>query len=119
MRECKNHRGVAIMGVGALHTGYAIAEHLGVFRLILQDGVINAVEGTPARESAFWFLICGLLTLCVGSLIHSFEASRIPVSLPAGMCFLLLSVLCVIAIPASGAWLLLPPAVSLVVRKPS
>lgn len=101
------------MGIGALHTVYAIAEYHKPLGLILRGGLIGAVEDAPAKENAFWFLVSGLLTLFVGRLIHSLDTAqvRLPPTFIIG--FLLLSVLCVAAVPHSGAWLLLLPAAAL------
>lgn len=101
------------MGIGALHALYAIVEYRRTLGSILHDGLIDAVEGAPAREHAFWFLICGLLTMFVGRLVHSLDTYRIRLPATFKVGFLTLAVLCVAAVPSSGAWLLLVPAVAL------
>ena len=60
--------GTALTIIGILHTGIGLAEHRAVLREIVRDGVIDAVEGDPEREAAFWFITCGVSLVLMGRL---------------------------------------------------
>jgi len=119
MRSGRRSRwiGRAITGVGMLHSVYALIDHDAAFRAMVQDGLVGAVEGHPDRTEAFWFLISGLLTICVGSLVHQLETVSVQVPTPFALGFLLLAVLAIVAVPTGGAWLLLIPAVGVMMKR--
>ena len=60
--------GGTLVIIGILHTGIGLAEHREVLREIVRDGVIDAVEGDPEREAAFWFIACGVSLALMGRL---------------------------------------------------
>ena len=59
-RSLRPTAGAALTIIGILHTGIGLVEHRAVLREIVRDGVIDAVEGDPERETAFWFITCGI-----------------------------------------------------------
>jgi hypothetical protein len=54
--------GTALAVIGILHTSIGLVEYRGMLR----DWVVDAVEGDPEREAAFWFLTCGVSLVSMG-----------------------------------------------------
>lgn len=74
------------------------------------------IAGDPLRAHAFWFSVCGLLAALLSVVVDGCERStgRVPSSL--GWRLGGIALLVVIAMPASGAWLIFMPAVGAVMH---
>ena len=76
----------------------------GGLRGMLRDGVVDAVEGDPEREAAFWFLTCGVSLVSLG---WSFRRARRQTgTLPSfvGPALLGIATAGVTFMPRSGFW---------------
>ena len=107
--------GRLLVATGLLHqaVGVAVGARLavdGVERNVLRELVVDGAGTDFVRLAWFWFLITGFVLLVLGDLAHRLE--RQGVALPASLGWQLgaLGVVGVLAIPASGFWLLLPQA---------
>ncbi len=107
-----------LMAVGALHTLVGLVAFAAPLRGLVDAGVVNALGSRdPLRNLAFWFLFGGLMTALVGYLADWIERTaggRLPATL--GWVLLVTAVLGVVLAPASGFWLVLPPAVAILLR---
>lgn len=76
-----------------------------------RNGIFNAVDPEFDRNAAFWFMMVAPLLFTLGQLCCWAQAQGI--SLPAfvGWYLLAISVVGVVLMPISGFWLLIPPAV--------
>jgi hypothetical protein len=98
------------MGMGVLHTlvGFAFADQVLVD--ILQAGIFNSINGDFTREAAFWFFMFGFLLFSYGQLAYwlTKQGQILPASFGWGL--LLVCVIGVVVMPASGFWLGVVPA---------
>ncbi|HLO94187.1 MAG TPA: DUF6463 family protein, partial [Burkholderiaceae bacterium] len=85
-----------------------------VLRGMLAQGWFDSVGADPLRGAVSWFLLFGLplalLALCIGPLRRAGETRRLRL---LGWGLLGLTALGASLMPASGFWLALPPALSL------
>jgi hypothetical protein len=101
-----------IMGVAGVHTLF------GLFVLpssldpnplagIIDDGLVDAVDGNADRAATFWFLATGVVWFTVGHLTHWVirRTGRIPALV--GWWTVGLAVPSLVLMPASGFWLVL------------
>ena len=102
-------RWIAVAGL--IHAAFGLVVFRSTYREILGDGLFHTVNGQLDRELAFWFLFFGLLAIVLGLLVDSCEARQMDLPSFFGWSLLGLTVFCLIVMPISGGWLLLPPAV--------
>lgn len=108
-----------LVAVSVLHTLYAFVIFRSVFSFVIQRGVFNTVGNDPRIAAAVWFVLFGAALFVCGLAVSALEQSspnRLPASL--GWSLLALTVLGVVLMPASGFWLVFPPAVAIILRKP-
>ncbi len=117
--EARNIRrwiGRWIIGVGFVHMAVGIIEFYETLFAIASDGVWNTVDGIPGRPLAFWFMLFGLLMILFGALVDFIESRGLSIPRPLSWVFFFIVLLGILAIPVGGGWLLLPPAVGVVVK---
>lgn len=106
-----------IMFVSVVHTIIAMVFFGKTYGELIQLGLYNSVSSEKAGL-AVWFLLFGFLFFIVGMLlavIQKNNPSDIPK--PIGVALLLLTTLGVVLMPASGFWLVYPPALSIILKK--
>ena len=110
-------KGRWLIGVGLIHTVFSLIVFAQPLLAALNDGLFNAIDAFGDRALAFWFLFFGLLLFPLGVLIDWIEVQ--PALEPprfVGYWLLGLSMMGCLTMPASGFWLLLPPAIGLMPR---
>jgi hypothetical protein len=108
--------GKTIIAIGVLHTlvgVFAFRTRLGDF---LHEGLVNSVEGSAEREYAFWFLVCGIVWTILGAVVNWAERTGLPFPRFLGWAIFFFASAVVVMMPASGAWLLLVPAIGAIHR---
>ena len=100
------------MFVAAGHTLVASIFFGTTYRELAADGLYNAVKSAKTGM-AVWFALFGLLLFILGMLVSALEKHALPVSLSIGVALLLLTVLGVVLMPASGFWLMFPAVFAL------
>lgn len=97
-----------IIGIAVVHLGYGLvvpnmAKALGE---IVDDGIVNTVDGHPARESWSWFMLTGLTWLGVGEMARRTvrETGQLPPHL--GGWLLAVATPLTVLMPVSGGWLI-------------
>ena len=102
--------GQALLAVGVLHTLVGLLSFGQPLAAIARDGVVNAVDPRPERQTACWFLLAGVLLCTLG--YSTRWAQRRTGTVPAGLGWILLAIAGsgVVLMPFSGFWLLFPPA---------
>lgn len=102
--------GSLLMLIGGLHQAVGLVLFRKELLEMARAGVFASVgEDTSARAAAFWFLAAGGFMMFAGALGHHVE--RTPGrQLPAGFGWGLLglAVFCIVPMPITGAWLLVP-----------
>ncbi len=106
-----------LMGVAALHTLFAVVVFGRVLLTIAERGVFNSVGTDPLVAAAVWFVLFGfvlaLLALAVTPLEHSGQGAALR---KLGFGLLLLCVVGIVLMPASGFWLAIVPALAMLRR---
>jgi hypothetical protein len=107
-----------LMGVGALHTLIGIAVFAAPLRDIVDAGVVGTLGPRDTlRNLAFWFLFGGVTLVMIGYLTDWIErAASGLLPAPLGWALLATAVLGATLAPASGFWLVFPPAVGILLR---
>ena len=112
-------KGLWLLGVAAVHTVFAVVVFQPQLQEIVQHGVFDSVGADPMRGAVTWFVLFGGLFALLGwaLLLVERKAGPEPVSLRAlGAGLLALALLGIVLMPASGFWLVLPPAFALCLR---
>lgn len=109
--------GLWIIAVSALHTLFALFAFAPPLRAMLGEGLWNSVGANPLRGAVAWFLLSGGFMLVAGLAVDASERSD-GASLPraVGWSLLIVTLICIILMPVSGAWLLLPPSIAMILR---
>lgn len=107
-------RGTALMVIAAIHTLVGLVEFQPVVVTLLDQGLFNTVGHDPLRGAVAWFLLFGVLLFVTGAAVREVEKREPGCRCPwVGISLLALVALGVTLMPASGFWLAIPPAVSL------
>lgn len=110
----RNWEGPWLLAVAAVHSLFGLIVFAPVLRAMLAEGLFNTVNVDPLRGAVSWFLLFGLplalLALCITPLQQAGAQRRLRA---LGWSLLALGALGVGLMPASGFWLVLPPALSL------
>jgi hypothetical protein len=107
-----------LMAVALLHTIAAGMLFGDPLLDIVRSGVFNGIGRDPLKAAAVWFLLFGaVLALCSMALtpLEAQGDARTLRSIGAGM--LMLTILGVVLMPASGFWLAFPPAIALLFKR--
>lgn len=107
-----------LMGIAAIHTAFAVAVFGEVLASIVKRGVFNTVGADPTTAAVVWFVLFGVMLFVCGLAVAELEASspnRLPRSIGWGL--LAMAVVGITLMPASGFWLVFPPAIALLVKK--
>ena len=107
-----------LLAVAALHTLFGLLAFPQVLQQLWQLGVVNSVGADPLRGAVVWFLLFGAPLALLAWVLTPLE--RRPDSAPLlrqlGWGILLVAVLGIVLMPASGFWLVLPAAIALIRR---
>ena len=112
----KNWQGHWLIAVAALHTLYAVIVFTADYVSLYDNGIINSIT-TDHVYGAVWFFLFGQVLFIVGLLLKHFDSLNnrlVPLSVLLNL--LLLTVMAIIIMPASGFWLMFPPVISLLVK---
>lgn len=110
--------GYWLLAVAALHTIYAGVRFGPIFADIAQRGVINTVGRDPLTGAAVWFALFGAGMALIGMAIIPLERGQQHAALrPLGWGLLLLCAAGIALMPASGFWLGLPAAITMLQRR--
>ena len=107
-----------IIGVSIIHTIFAFAVFGDTIASIVKRGVFNTVGTGPMTAAVVWFLLFGVLLFAYGLNVDEIEksaAKQLPKSI--GWSLLALGLIGVILMPASGLWLIFPPAIVVLTQK--
>jgi hypothetical protein len=108
------------MAVSVMHTAFAVVIFNEVLVSIIKRGVFNTVGTDPTTGVVVWFVLFGAMLFICGLTVYELEKSLsgvLPRSI--GWSLLILVLLGVMLMPASGFWLAFPPAVSILIGKPN
>ena len=105
--------GWSILAVGVIHCLFGIVAFGVALSGMASDGLWNAVDGYPGRPVAFWFMMAGVCLVLLGIAVATLQRTGLPVPAALSGLFASMVAIAVIAMPTSGAWLLVPAAAGL------
>ena len=105
-----------LFGVGVIHLSFGLVFMHDTLRLLWSEGLWNTVNGQPVREAVFWFLCTGIVLLIVGVLVNQAERTGLTIPRFVTWSFAALVLIGVLVMPISGIWLMIPPAVGMLIR---
>ena len=106
-----------IIVVGVIHSVFGAVVFFEPLSGVVRDGLWNAVDAYPGRPLAFWFVFLGLMMILFGIALDELEKRGQGFPPFLGYGFVTITTLAVVAMPVSGGWLMLPPAVGLIIKK--
>lgn len=108
--------GLSVVGLSAAHLLYAGIVYFEAWRDIAGRGIFDAGESSAEAGFAVWFTLCGLSWWVLGWSWLASSASRPDIARRIVATSMLVLVLVgIVLIPASGFWLMLPLALALFV----
>lgn len=116
----KQWKGRWLMAASVMHTAVAVVIFNEVLVSIIKRGVFNTVGTDPITGVAVWSVLFGAMLFACGLTVSELEKSLnglLPRSI--GWSLLILALLGVTLMPASGFWLAFPPTISILIGKPS
>jgi len=106
-----------IIGVSALHTLFGLFAFAPILQTMLGAGLWNSVGTDAMRGAVAWFLISGGFMLICGLAVDACEGANGDRPLRAvGWSLLIVTLITIVLMPVSGAWLFLPPAIAMMRR---
>ena len=102
-----------LIAVGLLHSGAGLVLYWHPLTAMIQAGGWNSVDPHFDRNTAFWFLIAGVLFMLVGGLVDWLESRHLSPPRFLGFGLAALAAVALFFMPLSGFWLFLPAAVVL------
>lgn len=110
------YSGIFLAATGVIHTILALFMGKDAFLEMVRNGIADSVDGDCKREFAFWFLICGLIIVLFGYVLHHYiRVTQRPAPLSSGYWLLAFSVAGCIFVPFSGFWLFIPQALIIII----
>ena len=79
--------------------------------------MFNTVAGDPVVGAIVWSLFFGVVAFIGGLTVNALEKSSGVLPRSLGWCLLALAIVGVVLVPASGFWLIFPPAISILLGK--
>jgi hypothetical protein len=113
-------KGLWLVAVSVIHTVFALVVFPKILISIIERGVFNSVGADPMIGAVVWFVLFGVVLFICGLSIFELEKAR-PGPLPRSLGWSLLALVLLggVLMPVSGFWLALPPAISILLGKPS
>ena len=108
--------GRAIIGISVIHTLFAFTAYGQVLVELLRDGLFDSLGGDTMRAAFIWFVFAGFFMFTTGLGVDALEKNRLHGTLVfPGWALLAITILGIVMMPASGFWLMLPPAIAMIV----
>ena len=115
----KTWKGKWLMFVAAAHTAFALYVFGNSYLTIIDNGIFNSITSASIGKSV-WFILFGFVLFILGQLVLEIDKTanaELPKTI--GLSILLLTILGVVLMPASGFWLMFPPAIAILLNKGS
>jgi len=109
------YSGILLVATGILHTIVAIFMGKDIYWAMVQEGGINSINNDFTRGFGLWFMVCGILIILLGQLLHYYiKKEQKPAPLFLGYSFLAISIIGGLIEPVSGFWLFIPQALIII-----
>lgn len=106
-----------IVVVGLIHAAGAALLYPSQFAAMLAEGVVNSADDYSPRAAAYWFAVASPAMILIGLLIDQAEKAGTRVPWSVALVFAGMLVAMLVVMPVNGAWLLIPPALALLLRR--
>ena len=106
-----------LSGVAIIHVVIAVVVYRRIPFLILERGVFNTVTSDPVIGAFVWSVFFGAVAFIGGIAVNALEKSSSPIPKSLGWSLLTLAIVGVVLVPVSGFWLIIPPAIVILLRK--
>lgn len=113
----KNWIGKSLIGIGIIHTLFCLFLIVPQMGELLDEGLINTINGQPKREAFLWFTYSGFALMIIGAIINWIENQNIKIPKFVGVTLLASTIFMLFFSPASGVWLILIPAIAILLKK--
>lgn len=111
-------RGRWLLVVSAVHTAFALVVFRSTLRAMWRRGMLDAVGEDPLRGAVAWFVLFGAALAVAALAVDALEQRAAPLR-ATGVALLAMVALGLLWMPASGFWLALPPALSMLFGRTS
>ncbi len=105
-----------LAAVGALHFAAGFLIYSTAWTEIFSNGAVASVDDHSRSATAFWFAALGPAVMMFGALVDWVERSGQALPRWLGPALALFSIALILPMPVTGAWLLLPPSIALILR---
>lgn len=107
------------VAVAILHTVVGLVMGGPTLMAMLESGLFNSAGGQGLTELVTWFLMFGAVLGMLGIAANELERSeRFASARKLGIGVMLLAIVGAVVMPLSGFWLVFPPAIALLRRRP-
>lgn len=118
MTSHKRWAGRTIIVIAIVHTVFGFLAFGPVIGDIVQSGLWDSVGEDPMRGAVAWFLFAGFFMATTGLPVDALEACSANANFRAvAIALLITAILGIVMMPVSGFWLLLVPAIGLLLKK--
>ncbi|PMV83639.1 MULTISPECIES: DUF6463 family protein [unclassified Pseudomonas] len=94
-----------LFSLGVLHIPFGIFKFKAAFAAAVNAGFVDQFRVHEDRRAAFWFTMLGPLFMLAGqTAIHAVAVGDLALLKIVGIYVLMISIICVIAVPKSGFW---------------
>lgn len=114
----KHWIGIWLMATASIHLGSVVFGHSAVFLRVVERGIFNTVEGDPVVGAFVWSLLFGAVAFIGGLAVSALERSSGVIPKSLGWSLLALACVGAVLVPVSGFWLIFPPAIAVLLKRP-
>lgn len=94
-----------LFALGVLHIPFGIFKFKTAFAAAVDSGFVDQFSAHEDRRTALWFTMLGPLFMLAGqTAIHAVAVGDLALLKIVGIYVLMISIICVIAVPKSGFW---------------
>jgi cytochrome c oxidase assembly factor CtaG len=108
-------RGRWLLGVSVVHTAFALVVFRAPLIAMARAGLFDTVGEDPMLAAVAWFVLFGGALVVAALAIDQLESQGAPLR-SIGIATLAMTVLGIVWMPASGFWLAIPAAISMIRR---
>lgn len=113
----KNWIGKSIIFIGIIHTLFCVFLIVPQMGELLDEKLFNTINGQPKREAFLWFTFSGFMMMLIGSIINWIENQNIKIPKFIGYSLFAITGFTLFFSPMSGGWLLLIPAIAILIKQ--
>lgn len=106
-----------ILIVGLIHAAGAVLLYQPQFAAMLAAGLVNSADDYSPRAAAYWFTVASPAMVLIGLLVDQAEKTETRIPWSVALVFAGMVAAMLVVMPVNGAWLLIPPALGLLLKR--